>query len=69
MRRLHVIDGRFYLEIDPEILQQLAIDAETPLVVSVENGALVVRPEGEDLLAIADAVMDLHDDTFRRLAL
>jgi antitoxin component of MazEF toxin-antitoxin module len=71
-KKLQPIGGGLALVIDPAQLAALHITADTPLDVQIEGGALVIRPAADvraaRLAAATDALMDLHDDTLRRLA-
>lgn len=58
--------------IDPSLLDQLGIDRDTPLEVTVDGKGLYIRPIEQDhpsrVLQIAERVMDVHDETLRKLA-
>lgn len=71
IKKLSAVGHELMMVIDEATLRALKIDQNTPLDVRVVDGALVIRPALEDrdpLLDIADTIMDLHDDTFRKLA-
>jgi antitoxin component of MazEF toxin-antitoxin module len=60
------------LIIDRQVLESLGIDAETRLEVSVDERGIHIRPAPDDhqtrVVASARRMMDLHDETFRKLA-
>jgi antitoxin component of MazEF toxin-antitoxin module len=72
--RLKRDGNRFVLVIDQPLLDQLRIDAETPLEVAVAGNTLVVTPlpEGDQRRARFEAAkkdtFERYDDVFRRLA-
>ncbi len=72
IKKLSALGNDLALVIDEATLRSLHINQNTRLDVRVVDGALVIRPAlGEDntqLLEIADTIMDLHDETFRKLA-
>jgi hypothetical protein len=73
IKNLTPIGDRLALIIDQQLLDLLQIDRETPLEVIVQGRALHVRPLENDhqtrVLEAADRVMDLHEETLRKLAL
>jgi antitoxin component of MazEF toxin-antitoxin module len=60
------------LVIDPSILDQLHINGDTRLEVTIENDGIVIRPVENDVQArfieSARRMMDIHQETFRKLA-
>lgn len=58
--------------IDPRLLKELNIDADTQLEVKVEGGALVLRPVeasfDREVDASAERMMDVHQEMLRNLA-
>lgn len=58
--------------IDPEVLKELNIDADTPLEVKAEGGALVLRPVlsnfDHEVEASTKRMMDVHQEMLRNLA-
>jgi hypothetical protein len=60
------------LIIDRQTLESLGIDGETQLEVSVDESGIHIRPAPDDrrarVLASARRMMDIHDETFRKLA-
>ena len=66
------VGGRLALIFDPETLESLGIDGETPLEVSVDQSGIHIRPtsseHGARVLASARKMMEIHDETFRKLA-
>jgi antitoxin MazE len=61
------------LVIDQKFLELLHIDRNTPLQITVDGNGLRIRPvESEHqarVLEAAEQVMDLHEETLRKLAL
>ncbi len=72
IRKLTDVGGELGLVIEGPILELLGIDRDTELEVRTDGEGLVIRPVGSDrarrLRASAEAMMDAHDDTFRKLA-
>jgi antitoxin component of MazEF toxin-antitoxin module len=60
------------LVIDPSILDQLHINGDTRLEVTIENDGIVIRPIENDVQArfieSARRMMDIHQEPFRKLA-
>ena len=58
--------------LDPPLLARLQIDGCTPLEVTIENDGIVIRPVASDsqerLVDSARRMMDIHKETFRKLA-
>ncbi len=70
---LTVVGDRLALVLDPTLLEQLRIDADTPLEVETDGQALILRPQRADarrarLEAAVRKMMDAHDDTLKELA-
>ncbi len=86
IRHLKALGADRGLIIEAPILELLGIDERTPLHISTDGEALIIRPVRSPaqpdappddaraaehrarLLAIAERLMDQHDDTFRKLA-
>ena len=60
------------LIMEPSVLEQLRIDKDTPLDVSIDGDTLVIRPvresRSERVRAAAMRVADRHATAFERLA-
>ena len=58
--------------LDPTLLDRLQIDGRTPLEVTIENDGIVIRPVAADvqerLVDSAKRMMEIHQETFRKLA-
>lgn len=58
--------------IDRPILELLKIDRNTRLEVTTDGQGLHIRPirfaEDEEVLRSVERMMDIHDETFRKLA-
>jgi antitoxin component of MazEF toxin-antitoxin module len=71
-KRLTPIGDGLGLVIDPLILDQLHINADTQLEVTVENKGIVIRAIEDDVqtdfVESARRMMEIHRGTFRRLA-
>ena len=70
---LTVVGGRLALVLDPTLLEQLRIDADTPLEVETDGQTLVLRPQRVEarrarLEAAVRKMMDAHDATLKELA-
>ncbi len=61
------------LVIDRALLERLNIGSETPLEITTDGVALIVRPvtagHRARVLELAERVMDVHEATLRKLAL
>ena len=61
------------LILEPRTLETLGIDEETSLEVFSDEAGIHIRPAADEhrerVLASARRMMDLHDETFRKLAL
>jgi antitoxin MazE len=71
-KTLTSIGNSLGLIIDRPILDLLKIDKNTPLEVTTDGKGLYIRPADTEtqarFLASARRMMDLHDETFRKLA-
>ena len=60
------------LILDRQTLDSLGIDGQTPLEISVDSDGIHIRPVPSDrtarVFASAIKMMEIHDETFRRLA-
>jgi antitoxin component of MazEF toxin-antitoxin module len=60
------------LLIDPGLLEELGIGRDTPLEITTDGKAIIIRPVEDDHQArvpeAANRIMDIHHETFRRLA-
>ncbi len=69
---LRTLGDEFAVVIDRSTLDALGIDETTRLEVSVDDGGIRIRPEPGDhrarVLASARRMMEIHDETFRKLA-
>jgi antitoxin MazE len=72
IKKLTAIGHSLGLIIERPILDLLAIDKDTPLEITTDGEALVIRPIRTDhraqVQAMAQRLMDVHDDTLKRLA-
>ncbi len=71
-KTLTTIGNSLGLIIDRPILDLLKIDKNTPLEVTTDGKGLYIRPAEVDpqarLIESAKRMMDIHDETFRKLA-
>ena len=71
-KTLTSIGNSLGLIIDRPILDLLKIDKNTPLEVTTDGKGLYIRPADADpqtkFVASASRMMELHDETFRKLA-
>jgi antitoxin component of MazEF toxin-antitoxin module len=69
---LRNVGGDLALILDRQTLDSLAIDEQTMLEVSVDSSGIHIRPVPSDhaarVLASAIKMMEIHDETFRKLA-
>ncbi len=69
---LTTIGDKLAVILDRSTLDALGIDEATRLEVSVDESGIRIRPATDDhrarVLASARKMMDLHDETFRKLA-
>ena len=73
VKKLSTVGDGLGLVIERPILDLLNITADTPLEVKTDGEALIIRPVKEvplveRALAAADRVMDVHEETYRKLA-
>ncbi len=73
IRKLSAVGDSLGLIIERPILDLLAITEDTPLEVTTDGEALIIRPAKkiapiDRVLAAADEIMDAHEETFRKLA-
>ncbi|MCU0241157.1 MAG: AbrB/MazE/SpoVT family DNA-binding domain-containing protein [Vicinamibacteria bacterium] len=72
IKQLTVIGNSLRLIIDKPILDLLYVDKDTPLELSTDGQALIVRPAVKGhkrrVKAAAERLMDAHDATLRELA-
>jgi antitoxin MazE len=73
IKTLSVVGDGLGLIIESPILELLDISKDTPLEVTTEGDALIIRPIRkaplmDRALAAADRMMDAHEETFRKLA-
>lgn len=72
VKRLTVIGNSLGLIIGRPILDLLRVDKDTPLELSTDGRALIVRPAARGhrrrVKAASDRLMDAHDATLRKLA-
>ena len=72
VKRLSAVGNSLGLIIERPILDLLKITKDTELEITTDGEALIIRPlkerKLERVLAAADAVMDAHEETFRKLA-
>ena len=69
---LRNVGGDLALILDRQTLDSLGIDGQTLLEVSVDATGINIRPAPSDqtarVLASAVRMMEIHDETFRKLA-
>jgi antitoxin MazE len=72
IKKLSAVGNSLGFIIERPILELLHITKDTPLDVSTDGEALIIRPvtsaKLDRVLAAADGLMDAHDETFRKLA-
>lgn len=73
IKKLSTVGNSLGLIIDRPILELLDITKDTPLEIKTDGEALIIRPvrkksQTDKVLAAADEVMDVHEETFRKLA-
>ena len=70
--RLTRVGEELALIFEPRTLEALGIDEETALDITSDETGIFIRPTNGDhrerILASARRMMDLHDETFRKLA-
>lgn len=72
IKKLSAVGNSLGLIIERPILELLRITKDTPLDISTDGEALIIRPvtssKMDRVIAAADGLMDAHDETFRKLA-
>jgi antitoxin MazE len=72
VKTLTAIGNSLGLIIERPILDLLKIDRDTPLEVTTDGTGLYIRPAGRDsqarILESAKRMMEIHDETFKKLA-
>jgi antitoxin MazE len=72
IKKLTAVDNSLGFIIERPILELLNITKDTPLDVSTDGEALIIRPvtrsKMDRVIAAADELMDAHEETFRKLA-
>ena len=72
VKQLTVIGNSLGLIIDRPILDMLSIDRDTPLEITTDGEALIIRPaalsRSERVKASARKMMRVHEDTLRKLS-
>lgn len=73
IKKLSAVGNSLGLIIEKPILELLRIEKDTPLEITTDGEALIIRPVHPDarLQRLREAgrrAMDAHDETFRKLA-
>jgi antitoxin MazE len=72
IKKLSAVGNSLGFIIERPILELLNITKDTPLDVSTDGEALIIRPvtrsKMDRVIAAADELMDAHEETFRKLA-
>ena len=73
IKKLSAVGNSLGLIIERPILDLLNITKDTPLEITTDGEALIIRPakkpsQTDRVMAAADELMDAHDETFRKLA-
>ncbi|MDJ0766811.1 MAG: AbrB/MazE/SpoVT family DNA-binding domain-containing protein [Myxococcota bacterium] len=72
IKQLSSIGNSLGLIIDRPILELLSIDKDTPLEVTTDGEALIIRPavkgRGRRIRKSTNRMMDAHDATLKKLA-
>lgn len=72
IKKLVAVGNSLGLIIDRPILELLRIDRDTPLEISTDGEALIIRPASAAhkarVAAAARRMMDIHEETFEKLA-
>jgi len=72
IKKLSAVGNSLGFIIERPILELLRITKDTPLDISTDGEALIIRPVASSkmdrVIAAADALMDAHEETFRKLA-
>ena len=73
LKSLTAVGEGLALIIDKSLLELLKIDLHTPLEVTTDGKSLIIRPaeplDDGQIMALAERVMDAHEETLRKLAL
>jgi antitoxin component of MazEF toxin-antitoxin module len=72
-KKLSVVGDDLALIIERPMLELLDITEDTPLEITTDGEALIIRPaktlsQMDQVIAAADEIMDAHAETFRKLA-
>jgi antitoxin MazE len=73
IKKLSAVGNSLGLIIERPILDLLNITKDTPLEITTDGEALIIRPakklsQMDRVIAAADEIMDAHEETFRKLA-
>jgi antitoxin component of MazEF toxin-antitoxin module len=73
IKKLSAVGDSLALIIERPILELLDITKDTPLEITTDGEALIIRPaktlsQMDRVVAAADEIMDAHEETFRKLA-
>lgn len=73
IKKLSAVGDSLALIIERPILELLDITKDTPLEITTDGEALIIRPaktlsQMDRVVAAADEIMDVHEETFRKLA-
>jgi len=73
IKKLSTVGNSLGLIIERPILDLLNITKDTPLEITTDGEALIIRPakklsQMDRVISAADEIMDAHDETFRKLA-
>jgi antitoxin MazE len=72
IKKLSAVGNSLGFIIERPILELLNITKDTPLDVSTDGEALIIRPvtrsKMDRVITAADELMDAHEETFRKLA-
>ncbi len=73
IKKLSTVGNSLGLIIERPLLDLLNITQDTPLEVTTDGEALIIRPakkqsQTDRVMAAADELMDAHEETFRKLA-
>jgi len=71
-KTLTAIGNSLGLIIERPILDLLKIDRDTPLEITTDGKGLYIKPAGIDhqnrVMQVAERVMDIHEETLKKLA-
>jgi len=68
IKKLSAIGNSYGLIIERPILDLLNISRDTPLEVTTDGQALIIRPANARVRTSAGRMIKAHDETFRKLA-